>query len=169
MRLLLLTVLPFLFIPNAFASIPVGKQFGPWHVTWISSLSGVDGDDAQVMLTQHVNDRDGHDGDIIEAVWFQRTVDLSIDIRNCTADGKDFERTLSLETSSWLKLSKDQSVQVFGNNIHKWMNAAKKECTSRPVTKIFKMERVKAASGLFDDLVREFAPYTLEALNAQKN
>jgi hypothetical protein len=150
------------------ASTPQGKEIGPWRVIWITSMSGVDGDDASAMIVQEVNKPSIGDGDLIEANWFQNSVTLNLRIQNCRGEDEDFDRSLRMATEGWLKQSDDVAATVLGGVIRGWLNEARAECSARSVRRIFRLDRLQEASRLFDYWVGYFAPSVMDALAVEK-
>jgi hypothetical protein len=135
----------------ASASQPTGQTFGAWYVTSVASISGTEGDDASVTLTQ------GEYPDILQASWTQGgRVSVRIDIKGCHGDAA-FEARYSVETVRWLKQSRREIQARLYADFTTWLDQAALSCESRSGKTAFKIGRLEEAVGEFDDRLRYFA------------
>ena len=133
----------------AYASTPTGKQFGHWHVTSISSLSGTEGDDASVSLVQeHGCSIEGYGCSGVEARWVQGSdVIISADIDSCRGED-DFFRSFSVPAERWVQ-DRDAAEKRVVANFRTWLKIAKARCAPARV-RPFNMSEITPA-------VREFS------------
>jgi hypothetical protein len=141
-----------LLTANAHASIPQGARHGPWHVTSISSVSGVDGNDAAVMLTQEI------DGDELTVRWDGGGhVRISIDIDGCVAD-EDFEQTYAIPLDAWQALSSQARARHLKRTFDTWTQQARLACTEPNGTDNFQLRMLSIASDDFNRRLDYFSP-----------
>ena len=135
----------------ASASQPTGKKFGAWHVVSISSLSGTEGDDASVILTQ------GEEPNTLQASWTQGgPIVVSINIEKCSGED-DFEASYSVEARRWLQLSRHAVQMRLRADVSAWLDQAKLACGSTPAIEAFKIDSLDAAASDFADRLRYFS------------
>lgn len=139
-----------LFVTSAAASAsqPTGRKFGPWHVVSISSLSGTEGNDASVILTQ------GEEPNTLQASWAQGgPVVVSINIEKCSGED-DFKASYSVEAKRWLQLSRHAIQMRLRADVNAWLGQAKLACGSTPAINAFKIDSLEAAASDFTDRLR---------------
>lgn len=141
----------FLMGTAASASQPTGKTFGAWHVVSISSLSGTEGNDASVILTQ------GDEPNILQASWTQGgPVVISINVEKCSGEN-DFEASYSVEVERWLQLPRRELQMRLHADISVWLEQAKRACGSKPEIDGFRVDGLDAAASEFTDRLRNFS------------
>jgi hypothetical protein len=135
----------------ASASQPIGKAFGPWHVVSISSLSGGEGNDASVILTQ------GEEPNKLQARWTQGgPVVVSINIEKCSGDDA-FEAFYSVDPMRWLQMSRRTMRMRLRADVVTWLAQAKLACHATSAVDAFKIDSLDAAATDFSDRLRYFA------------
>ncbi|SDA25214.1 hypothetical protein [Sphingomonas sp. NFR15] len=136
---------------SASASQPTGKTFGPWHVVSISSLSGTEGNDASVVLTQ------GEEPNTLQARWTDGgPVVVSINIEKCSGEN-DFEAVYSVEVARWLRLSQREVQKRLRSDMTTWLDQARLACRSPAVVTAFKMTDLDRAAMDFTERLKYFA------------
>lgn len=135
----------------ASASQPTGKMFGAWRVVSISSLSGTEGNDASVILTQ------GDAPNTLQASWTQGgPVVISIDIEKCWGES-DFQASYSVEVKRWLQLSRRAVQKRLRADVIAWLGQAKLSCESTLAINTFRIDGLDAAVSNFTDRLRYFS------------
>ena len=149
-------LLPCLFLLSvstvATASIPTGKNHGPWLVTSISSVDGVHGGDASVILAQ------GDEHNDLEVRWNEgsASVNVSMYIDECVGE-ESFDASYSVATDEWLQMSDKEVRTRLRANILIWLDQVRRTCASTPA---FKLRALDAAAKDFTDRLRGFAGYS---------
>ena len=149
-------LLPCLFLLSvstvATASIPTGKNHGPWLVTSISSVDGVHGGDASVILAQ------GDEHNDLEVRWNEgsASVNVSMYIDECVGE-ESFDASYSVATDEWLQMSDKEVRTRLRANILIWLDQIRRTCASTPA---FKLRALDAAAKDFTDRLRGFAGYS---------
>jgi hypothetical protein len=137
---------------TAQASIPQGAMHGPWHVTSINSISGVDGNDAAVMLTQEV------DGGELTVRWDAgRPVRISIDVDKCDAD-EDFYQTYSIPLGAWQALSSQARARHLKRTFVNWIQQTRLACSKPKSADRFDLTLLSTASDDFNRRLDYFSP-----------
>jgi hypothetical protein len=137
---------------GAAASIPSGLRIGPWHVVSISSLSGVSGDDAAVVLAQ-----DNAAGRL-EANWEEGgSVHVSIRIKDCRNEDDDFDQGYSVPVERWLLLRGGGGRRLEAD-FAAWLAQARLECAEVNRLDAFRLDRIRAAAAEFSARLRILSP-----------
>jgi hypothetical protein len=142
------------------ASIPVGSQFGRWHVSSISSLSGSDADPA-ARMTQERNKNQYGVSDELEISWgygSSDSISFSISIQNCTGKDKDFFRSNVWKIADWLDAGEITAAEKIKSEMRKWISEAASTCKSRNAAHIFTMARFDKAMTAYIDYLRQYSP-----------
>lgn len=154
MRMILPILLLFM-VTSARASQPTSKDYGPWRVISIGSLSGT-GNDASVILLQ------GEDPNLFKIIWDQGSrVVVSINIDRCYRDtddgGDDFEASYSAPVKQWLMLSRDEMQKRIRNDLTTWLGQARLACKSSTAVDRFKIDRLAEATRDYIERLKTFA------------
>jgi hypothetical protein len=131
---------------SSFASIPTGQQFGRWHVSSITSLSGDGGDDASALIVQEQNCRkEGGRCDELGINWIQGSkVSVSIRINDCRGEDNDFEQSYSIPVVRWAKAGQAMEARV-ESDFRAWLAQAALACDSADRAKAFDLKQLKPA------------------------
>jgi hypothetical protein len=136
---------------SAQASTPQGAMHGAWHVISISSISGVGGDDASVMMTQESA------GDELTIRWDQGgRVVISVDIDDCFAD-EDFEQSYAVPLSAWQALSRKERARHLTTTFATWIEQARLSCKKLKSADKFKFGSLTRASDDFNRRLDDFS------------
>jgi len=140
------------------ASIPTGKKYGSWQIFSISSLSGTEGNDASVIMSQ------GDELNVLEARWTQgRPIKVSMSMKICTGDD-DFYVAYYVEPKRWLQQSNEAIQQRLRADMTTWLEQARFACGANPAIEAFKFDGLDKAVTDFTDRLHYFAG----DLNAQR-
>jgi hypothetical protein len=143
--------LTLLFAGMARASTPTGGQYGPWHVTSISSLSGVGGDDAMALIVQE------NEAGRIEMVWLQDSdVVISFRVEACGADG-DFLRTYNMSPARWAHRAAPALARRLESEFVAWRAEARRTCRDAARLDAFRFDALAAALADFTERLRYLA------------
>ncbi|MEP7006031.1 MAG: hypothetical protein ABI810_08620 [Sphingomonas bacterium] len=137
----------------ATASQPIGRDFGPWHVSTITSLSGASGDDASAVLQQ------GTDAAKFAVRWVQGgRVEISLRINDCNGEDADFERSDSTDPGELLRQPAHEFARRLRADFTDWLKEARLTC--RPVANgsTLRLEKLNPAVTCFLGRLRYLAP-----------
>jgi hypothetical protein len=137
---------------GAAASIPSGLWIGPWHVVSISSLSGVSNDDAAVILAQETA------AGTLEANWEEGgPVHVSIRIRDCRDEDRDFQQHYRVPVERWLQLRGGGGRRLEAD-FAAWLAQARLECRNGTRLDAFRLDRIRPAAAEFTARLRILSP-----------
>ncbi|MGC1469172.1 MAG: hypothetical protein WA793_07300 [Sphingorhabdus sp.] len=152
MKILCIALLMGVLPVGAQASMPQGAVHGAWHVISISSISGVGGNDASVMMTQEIA------GDDLTIRWDEGGhVVISVDIDDCFAD-EDFEQSYAVPLSAWQALSRKARARHLTRTFATWVEQARLSCKKSKSADKFKVGSLTRASDDFNRRLDYFSP-----------
>jgi hypothetical protein len=150
MRLFLpaLTLMLFMAGP-APASTPTSRQFGPWFVTSVTSLSGTGGDDASAVLVQE------YPAGRIALDWRQGIeVYISIRIENCTDEDNDLGHQYGMSPADMAHMPLPRLIAQLESDFSVWLAEARRTCRHPERLRRFRLERLAEALADYVDRVR---------------
>ena len=137
----------------ATASQPIGRDFGPWHVTSITSLSGASGDDASAVLQQ------GTDAAKFAVRWAQDgRVEISLRINDCNGEDADFERSDSTDPGELLQQPAHAFARRLRGDFTGWLKEARLACRPAANGSTLRLEKLDPAVTWFLARLRYLAP-----------
>lgn len=152
MRAILLPAIALAASP-ALASQPSGEAHGPWQVVSITSLSGVAGNDASVVLAQDSGSSE------LNVHWKQGgPITVSARIKDCDGD-EDFDPFYKVEATRWLRMSRREAVQRLHSDFSAWLGQARLACTASRDLTAFKLDKLDAAVADFHERLSYFASF----------
>ncbi|MEO7687671.1 MAG: hypothetical protein ABIS51_00190 [Sphingomonas sp.] len=137
----------------ATASQPVGRDFGPWHVTSIASLSGASGDDAMAVLQQ------GTGAAEFTVRWAQGgRVEISLRINDCNGEDADFERSDSTDPGELSRQPAHEFARRLRADFADWLKEARLACRPAANGSMLRLEKLAPAVTWFLARLRYLAP-----------
>jgi hypothetical protein len=137
----------------ATASQPTARDFGPWHVVGITSLSGASGDDASAVLQQ------GTDAAEFAVRWVQgKRVEISLRIKDCHGEGEDFERSNAADPGALLRQPAHEFARRLRADFTDWLKEARLACRPAANGGTLRLKRLDPALADFLARLRYLAP-----------
>ncbi|HYJ83453.1 MAG TPA: hypothetical protein VEW26_11520 [Allosphingosinicella sp.] len=129
--------------------MPTGERYGAWHVVSITSMSGVDGNDAAAVLTQE------NAAGALRVRWDEgRPVRISVKIESCYPDDEDFYQYYSIPTALWHVLSPGEVADRLEADFGTWLKQARLGCGETARLELFKMAGLRSAARDFASRLR---------------
>jgi hypothetical protein len=133
---------------GANASTPTGRHFGVWHVTSISSMSGVDPDDAADVLVQET------EIGRLQASWYQPgRVAIEMRIDDCYGEGDELDYGYSVELDRWLRQTDGGGARLRAD-FATWLAQARLACREAINLNLFQLDRLDEAATEFSVRLR---------------